>query len=237
MGPCFESSTTEVWWILSFGTVRHLGLRPALAPAVTGVTRWRSPPRLRIRFTAVPRSRARQERNGAGKRGGAAGRLGNSYPVPTDWPVELLMERQRLAMASPPHLWVIMDEAALRRQVGGRETTRLQIEHLIELSSMPTVFLQLIPFSRGEYAAMDLPFNILGFPDQADPDVACAGYPTGLLWIEDAAEVDRYNLIFHHLQAVALSPAESVALMVATLKEQHADADGPPPRMARISCA
>ena len=103
--------------------------------------------------------------------------------------------------------------------------------------SMPTVFLQLIPFSRGEYAAMDLPFNILGFPDQADPDVACAGYPTGLLWIEDAAEVDRYNLIFHHLQAVALSPAESVALMVATLKEQHADADGPPPRMARISCA
>jgi transcriptional regulator with XRE-family HTH domain len=167
----------------------------------------------------------------------AAGRPGSSYPVPTDWPVELLMERQRLARASPPHLWVIMDEAALRRQVGGRVTTRQQIEHLIELSSLPTVVLQFIPFSRGEYAAMDLPFNILGFPDQADPDVACAGYPTGLLWIEEAAEVDRYNLIFHHLQAVALSPAESVALMASTLAELRTTADGAPPRVAGLSCA
>lgn len=151
----------------------------------------------------------------------SAGRLGSSYPVPTEWPVGLLMERQRLAMASPPSVWVIMDEAALRREVGGRENTRQQIEHLIELSSMPTVFLQFIPFSTGEHAAMDLPFILMGFPDKADPDIACTGYPTGILWIEDMAEVDRYNLIFHHLQAVALSPAESVALMVSVLKDNQ----------------
>jgi transcriptional regulator with XRE-family HTH domain len=149
----------------------------------------------------------------------SASRLGSSYPVPTDWPVELLMERQRLAMANPPSVWLIMDEAALRRQVGGRENTRQQIEHMIKLSSMPTVCLQFIPFSSGEYAAMDLPFVILGFPDKADPDVACAGYPTGVLWIEDVAEVDRYNLIFHHLQATALSPEESRALMFEVLKD------------------
>jgi transcriptional regulator with XRE-family HTH domain len=161
----------------------------------------------------------------------SAGRLGSTLPVPTDWPVELLMERQRLAMASPPTVWVVMDEAALRRQVGGREVFRQQLEHLIEVSSMPTVFLQLIPFSRGEYAAMDLPFNIMGFPDPADFDVACAGYPTGLLWIEDMAEVDRYNLLFHHLQAAALSPAESVALVVTMLDELRADAAEPLPRV------
>jgi transcriptional regulator with XRE-family HTH domain len=148
-----------------------------------------------------------------------AGRLGSSFPVPTEWPVELLMERQRLAMADPPRVWVILDEAAVRRQVGGLEVTREQIERLIELSSMPTVLLQLIPFSRGEYPAMDLPFIIMGFPDPADLDVACAGYPTGLLWIEDSAEVDRYNLIFHHLQATALSPAESVAVLGSLLTE------------------
>ncbi len=152
----------------------------------------------------------------------SAGRLGSSYPVPTEWPVGLLMQRQRLAMASPPSVWIIMDEAALRRQVGGRENARQQIEYLIELSSMPTVCLQFIPFSSGEYPAMDLPFIILGFPDKADPDVACTGYPTGVLWIEDVAEVDRYNLIFHHLQAAALSPADSRALMTSVLKENQA---------------
>jgi transcriptional regulator with XRE-family HTH domain len=158
-----------------------------------------------------------------------AGRLGSSYPVPTEWPVELLMERQRLAMASPPRVWVIMDEAAVRREVGGREITRHQIEHLIELSSMPTVLLQVIPFSSGEYPAMDLPFIVMGFPDPADFDVACAGYPTGLLWIEDSTEVDRYNLIFHHLQAVALSPGESVAVMVSALKDLRTSTGEPAP--------
>jgi transcriptional regulator with XRE-family HTH domain len=151
----------------------------------------------------------------------SAGRVGSSYPVPTEWPVGLLMERQRLAMANPPSVWVIMDEAALRREVGGRENTRQQIEHLIELSSMPTVLVQFIPFSSGEYAAMDLPFILMGFPDEADPDIACTGYPTGILWIEDMTEVDRYNLIFHHLQAVALSPTDSLALMVSVLKDNQ----------------
>lgn len=185
-----------------------------------------------IRFYSVTRIPALLQTESYAHAVISAGRLGSSYPVPTDWPVELLMERQRLAMASPPLLWVVMDEAALRRQVGGRETTRQQLEHLIELSSMPTVFLQVIPFSRGEYVAMDLPFNILGFPDQADPDVACAGYPTGLLWIEDTAELDRYNVIFHHLQATALSPVESVALMATMLTELRKDGDGPLPRLA-----
>lgn len=148
----------------------------------------------------------------------SAGRVGTSRQG-YEGPVALLMERQRLAWTSPPNLWVVLDEAALRRQVGSREITRLQIEHLIELSAIPTVFLQFIPFCSGEYVAMDLPFVILGFPDPADPDVVSAGYPTGLVWIEDTAEVHRYNVIFDHLQAAALSPADSVALMVSVLKE------------------
>jgi transcriptional regulator with XRE-family HTH domain len=176
----------------------------------------------RIRFYCVCRIPALLQTENYARAVISAGRVGSSYPVPTEWPVDLLMERQRLAMASPPHVWVIMDEAALRRQVGGREVTREQIEHLIELSSQPTVVIQIIPFSSGEYTAMDLPFIVLGFPDQADFDVACAGYPTGLLWIEDIAEVDRYNRVFHHLQAAALSPAESVAVMVSMLKDAGA---------------
>jgi uncharacterized protein DUF5753 len=59
----------------------------------------------------------------------------------------------------------------------------------------------------------------MAFPDQADADVVCIGYPTGLLWIEDQAEVDRYNSLFRHMQAAALAPEDSVALMVSALKE------------------
>ena len=96
-------------------------------------------------------------------------------------------------------------------------TKKQRLEHLIELSSQETTFLQFIPFSGGAYPAIDLPFVILGFPDQADPDVAAIGYPTGVLWIEDMTDVDRYNVLFHHLQAAALSLADSAALMTLAL--------------------
>lgn len=133
--------------------------------------------------------------------------------------VPLIMERQRQAKATPPRVWAVLDEAALRRQVGGREIMREQLEHLIELTAMPNFFLQVIPFNGGAYAAMDLPFVVLAFPDEVDPDVVGLGYPTGALWIEDVAEVDRYNMFFHHLQAAALSFDDSAALMTSVLNE------------------
>jgi transcriptional regulator with XRE-family HTH domain len=150
---------------------------------------------------------------------GRAGSSSTSYPSTPDRSVELMMERQRLARASPPTVWVVLDEAAVRRKVGGREVMREQIEYLLELSSMKTTFLQLIPFSSGAYVAMDLPFVILGFPDPADPDVVCAGYQTGVLWIEDMAEVHQFNTLFHHMQAAALPLDDSAALMISVLKD------------------
>jgi transcriptional regulator with XRE-family HTH domain len=148
----------------------------------------------------------------------AAGRMRRSL-TDNDRSVELIQERQRLAEANPPDVWVVLDEAALRRQVGGPGVMRQQIEHLLELSAAPGLFLQFIPFSSGAHVAMDLPFVIMSFPDPADPDVVCMGYPTGVLWIEDMAEVHRYNVFFHHLQASALSLDESAALMTSALKE------------------
>jgi hypothetical protein len=149
-----------------------------------------------------------------------AGRAGNGrYPAPADRMVELIMERQRIAAASPPTLSFVLDEAALRRKVGGRELMRKQITHLLEISSADNTLLQFISFSSGAYVALDLPFVILAFPDPADPDVAAIGYPTGVLWIEDNDEVGRYNLLFRHLQAAALSPSDSALLMKTALKE------------------
>ena len=148
------------------------------------------------------------------------GRIGTGkYPGPADRIVEMLLERQRLARASLPHAQAVLDEAALRRQVGGREVMRGQIEHLIELSSLQTMVLQFIPFTSGAHVALDLPFSVLGFADPADSDVVAVGYATGVLWLEDPAEVHSYNAFFHHLQAIALSPRDSVALMIEVLKE------------------
>jgi transcriptional regulator with XRE-family HTH domain len=148
----------------------------------------------------------------------AAGRMVSSLPA-DDRSVELLMQRQRLAKASPQTIWAVLDEATLRRRVGGPDVMRAQIEHLIELSAAPGTFLQIIPFSGGAHVGMDTPFVIMGFPDPADADVVCVGYPTGVLWIEDIADVHRYNMNFHHLQAAALSLDDSAALMISALKE------------------
>jgi transcriptional regulator with XRE-family HTH domain len=148
------------------------------------------------------------------------GRAGTTkYPGPADRIVEMFMERQRLATATRQGVQVVMDEAGLRRQVSGREVMRQQIEHLIELSSVPTMVLQCIPFTSGAHVALDLPFVVLGFADPADPDVVAVGYPTGVLWLEDTAEVHSYNTFFRHLQAAALSPRDSAALITSVLKD------------------
>ena len=113
----------------------------------------------------------------------SAARVGAEHPG-TEQSVRLLMERQRQASARPPRLWVVLDEAALRHKVGGREVMRAQIEHLIGLSTQPDIFIQVMPYSSGLHIAMDVSFTIMAFPDPGDPDVVCIGYPTGLLWIE-----------------------------------------------------
>jgi transcriptional regulator with XRE-family HTH domain len=149
----------------------------------------------------------------------AVGRADSLYPYSGGRSVALMMERQRLAREKPPTVWAVLDEAAVRRQVGGQAVMRGQIAHLIELSSTRKMFLQLIPFGSGAYVAMDLPFAILSYPDPADSDVVCTGYQTGVLWIEDAAEVHRFTTTFHHLQAVALSIEESAAVMTSVLSD------------------
>ena len=131
----------------------------------------------------------------------------------------ILSERQREARTNAPQVWVVLDEAALRRQVGGPELMRAQVEHLRDLGSAPNIFLQVVPFGGEAQACMDSPFTILGFPDREDPNVVCLRYPTGVLWVEDLPEVDRYHLFFHHLQAAALSFDDSVSLMTSVLKD------------------
>jgi transcriptional regulator with XRE-family HTH domain len=135
--------------------------------------------------------------------------------------VALLMARQPpLTSDDPPRLWAVLDEAALRRTVGGAGLMRLQLDHLLDLSRLPNVAIQVIPFGAGAHPAMGRPFVILAFPERADPDVVYLEDLTSALYVEDVDEVDRYNMFFNHLRATALSFEDSAALIMSVIKEQ-----------------
>jgi transcriptional regulator with XRE-family HTH domain len=134
--------------------------------------------------------------------------------------VELRMARQpALTRDDPPRLWAVLDEAALRRRVGGAGLMRLQLEHLLGLAALPSVAVQVIPFGGGAHPAMGRPFVILVFPERVDTDVVYLEDLTSSLYLEDLAEVDRYNVFFNHLRATALSFDDSAALIKSVLKE------------------
>jgi transcriptional regulator with XRE-family HTH domain len=134
--------------------------------------------------------------------------------------VSLRLARQpALTRAEPPMLWTVVDEAALRRRVGGTELMRAQLEHVLELSSLKNVAMQVIPFGAGAHPGMGRPFVILGFPERIDTDVVYLEDLTSAFYLEDVEEVDRYNVFFNHLRATALSFEDSAALVTSVLKE------------------
>jgi transcriptional regulator with XRE-family HTH domain len=134
--------------------------------------------------------------------------------------VALRMARQpTLTGDSPPQLWAVLDEAALRRTVGGPGLMRLQLDHLVDLAAMPNVAVQVIPFTAGAHPGMGKPFVILAFPERADPDVVYLEDLTSTLYLEDVDEIDRYNMLFNHLRATALSFEESASLITSVAKD------------------
>jgi transcriptional regulator with XRE-family HTH domain len=134
--------------------------------------------------------------------------------------VELRMARQSLlTQEEAPLFWVVLDEAALRRRVGGPETMRAQLERLEEMAPLPNVTLQVLPFASGEHAGMDGGFTMIGFPEQADPNLVYIENTTSDLYVEDVGAVRQYDLLFDHLRASALAPADSVQFITAVRKD------------------
>jgi transcriptional regulator with XRE-family HTH domain len=134
--------------------------------------------------------------------------------------VSARVERQALLIREdPPRLWAIMDEAAVRRLVGGRQVMRAQLDRLREAASRPNVTIQVIPFDAGSHPGMDGSFIVLEFPDPADQSIVYTESAAGSLFLEEEAEIRRYILMFGHLRAAALRPDESVSLLAAIAAE------------------
>jgi transcriptional regulator with XRE-family HTH domain len=133
--------------------------------------------------------------------------------------VALRMARQPALFGDdPPQLWAVLDEAVLHRTVGGRGMMSLQLDHLLDLAAMPNVAVQVIPFGAGAHPGMGKPFVILAFPEREDPDVVYLEDLTSTLYLEDVDEIDRYNMLFNHLRATALSFEDSAGLITAVAK-------------------
>jgi transcriptional regulator with XRE-family HTH domain len=131
----------------------------------------------------------------------------------------MMAERRRMASTSGPSIWAVIDEAAVRRDVGGHEVMRAQLEFLLEVGTRPGISVQVIPFSAGAHPGMGRPFTILAFAEVADPNVVHVTGLTSGLWLEDMHDVHHYNVFFNHLCATALSFEDSAALIMQVLKE------------------
>jgi hypothetical protein len=104
-----------------------------------------------------------------------------------------------------PRLTAIMDEAALRRVVGGPEVMAAQLDHLLTMGKRSNVTIQVVPFKAGAYEAMDGGFIILRFADASDGDVVCIDTRTRSLYLDDAAEVRRYTVAYENVLGLAAS--------------------------------
>lgn len=123
-------------------------------------------------------------------------------------------ERQELLTGeTPTQLWAIMDEAAVRRVVGGRLVMRAQLKRLRDAAALPHVTVQIIPYDAGAHPGMSGSFIVLDFPDPADQSLVYIDSMAGDLFLEDDLEVRRYILMFEHLRAAAARPDQSAELL------------------------
>jgi transcriptional regulator with XRE-family HTH domain len=131
--------------------------------------------------------------------------------------VRLRMARQRLLHgAEPPHVWAVLDEAVLRRSLGGAEVMRGQIDHLIEALDLPNVTVQIVPFSVGGHAAAGGPFSILRFSQHDLPDVVYLEQLTSAVYLEKREEVDSYLEVMERLciEAEQVSRTREILLRI-----------------------
>jgi DNA-binding XRE family transcriptional regulator len=134
--------------------------------------------------------------------------------------VRLRMARQTLLTREhPPRLWAVVDEAALRRPVGGREIMRGQLERLIDATKLPNVTLQILPFGAGAHSAMVGAFSILRFAGQQLPDVVYLEHLTSALYLDRRDEVERYLDVMELLCIDSEPPAKTVELLAKILNE------------------
>jgi hypothetical protein len=144
--------------------------------------------------------------------------------------VSLRLARQMLlTRPDPPNIWVVLDEAVLRRPLGGAQIMRGQLRHLLEMAERPTVTIQVIPFLAGGHAAAGGPFTILRFAEDDLPDIVYLEQLTSALYLDKQETIDSYLMVMERLCMSAATPSSSIRAIRSMLK------NGLPARVLKLS--
>ena len=128
--------------------------------------------------------------------------------------VSLRLRRQEvLARRQPPRFWAIVDEAALRRPIGGAAVMREQLRHLVHAARRPGVRLQVVPFARGGHAGASGSFSILRFQERDLPDVVYIEQLTSSVYLDQRSDVEHYLEVVDRLSSEALPPADTISFI------------------------
>jgi hypothetical protein len=134
--------------------------------------------------------------------------------------VSLRLKRQDIVTSpEPPQVWSVMDEAVLRRSVGGRAVMRAQLERLAEVASLPQVTIQVVPFGGGGHAAAGGSFTILRFAEPELPDVVYLEQLTSALYLDGREDVDHYREVMNELSTQALTPDRTARVLAEITRE------------------
>ncbi|WP_371652723.1 MULTISPECIES: Scr1 family TA system antitoxin-like transcriptional regulator [unclassified Streptomyces] len=146
--------------------------------------------------------------------------VGAHSPDELDTLVAARLERQRiLERDTPPALWVVLDEAVLHREVGGKKVMRKQLTHLLNVCDRPWTYLQVLPFSVGEHPATLGSFTLLRFDD--DPDLFYSESYDSAHMTANPPVIRERSVSYARLQATALSPEDSAALIARVMEERY----------------
>ena len=149
---------------------------------------------------------------------------GRAGPGEVDRRVDLRMRRQEvLRRPRPPKLWAVVDEAALRRPIGGPKVMRGQLEALLEVTRTPNVRLQVIPFAAGGHAAAGGAFTILRFGDQDLPDIVYIEQLTSAIYLDKREDLDYYAVAMEQLCVEAEPPERTREILERIIAELPAE--------------
>jgi transcriptional regulator with XRE-family HTH domain len=128
--------------------------------------------------------------------------------------IEARSERQKLLDGDEPlELWAVVDEAAIRRVVGGPRVMAAQLEHVVQMTDRPNITVQVITYDSGAHPGMPGAFVFMEFKDELDPELVYVDTLAGDIFLEADDDIRRYRAMFDHLRAGALSPPDSAKLI------------------------
>jgi transcriptional regulator with XRE-family HTH domain len=128
--------------------------------------------------------------------------------------VEVRMQRQIVFQRpTPMRLWAVMDEAAIRREVGGPSVMRAQLERLLQAAASPHIKLQVVPFAAGAHPGMPGSCIVMNFADPFDAPLVYLDSLAGDLFLETADDVERFSATFERIAAQALNPTQTKKLI------------------------